>query len=232
MRLFVADVLLAAGVTPRTLMKAQGLDPTPLALLKANFNPAQPRWAAGSGRDSGRWSGGDANVTPVAFRHKGHGRGRGFDWIRHFLELFGERRKEPAPEEKPREPEVAKPETEHIGPPSAEQRVSTPKPADFVGEDFGKLGVGVEKPDLEIGEFSKHATDRVAEYGASLTDLQDTVANPLMVLRQSDGRFFYLSEKAVVLLDPRGRVITIYIEPQFDTKIRNLLEHVLERGNK
>ncbi len=94
------------------------------------------------------------------------------------------------------------------------------------------MGVGVEKPDLEIGEFSKHAIDRVGEYGASLTDLQDTVANPLMVLRQSDGRFFYLSEKAVVLLDPRGRVITIYIEPQFDTKIRNLLEHVLERGNK
>jgi hypothetical protein len=121
LRLFVADVLLAAGVTPRTLMKAQGLDPAPLALLKANFNPAQPRWAAGSGRDSGRWSGGDANVTPVAFRHRGHGRGRGFDWIRHFLELFGERRKEPAPEEKPREPEVAKPETERIGPPSAEQ---------------------------------------------------------------------------------------------------------------
>ena len=39
-------------------MKAQGFDPAPLDLLKANFNPAQPRWAAGSGRDSGRWSGG------------------------------------------------------------------------------------------------------------------------------------------------------------------------------
>jgi len=27
-------------------MKAQGFDSAPLALLKANFNPAQPRWPA------------------------------------------------------------------------------------------------------------------------------------------------------------------------------------------
>jgi hypothetical protein len=58
LRLFVADELIEAGVTPETLMKSQGFDLAPLALLKANFNPAQPRWAKGSGRDSGRWSGG------------------------------------------------------------------------------------------------------------------------------------------------------------------------------
>jgi len=61
LRLFVADELIEAGVTPVALMKAQGFDPAPLNLVKANFNPAQPRWAAGSGRDSGRWSGG-ANI--------------------------------------------------------------------------------------------------------------------------------------------------------------------------
>jgi hypothetical protein len=48
LRLFVADELIEAGVTPRTLMKAQGFDPTPLDLLKAHFNPDQPRVPAGS----------------------------------------------------------------------------------------------------------------------------------------------------------------------------------------
>jgi hypothetical protein len=116
LRRFVADELIEAGVTPETLMKAQGFDPATLALLKVNFNQAQPSWPAASGRDSGEWKGeagngresgestsDDATITPVAFRHRGHGRRRGFDWIRHFLELFGERRKEPAPEEIPRE---------------------------------------------------------------------------------------------------------------------------------
>jgi hypothetical protein len=84
-------------------MKAQGFDPAALALLK--FNPGQPRVPPGSGRESGEWTSGDANITPVAFRsrrEKGrHGRGGGFDWIDRFLELFREPRKEPAPEEQP-----------------------------------------------------------------------------------------------------------------------------------
>ncbi|MGA7383643.1 MAG: hypothetical protein WBW81_02775 [Methylocella sp.] len=63
LRLFVADELIEGGITPRALMKAQGFDPAPLALLKANFNPAQPRWPAGDGRDSGRWSGGASIET-------------------------------------------------------------------------------------------------------------------------------------------------------------------------
>lgn len=108
----MADELLEA-VTPAALMKAQGLDLWPLAFLK--YNSDQPRVPAGSGRESGEWTSGDANITPVAFRsrrEKGrHGRGGGFDWIDRFLELFREPRKEPAPEEKPPEPEVAKPES-------------------------------------------------------------------------------------------------------------------------
>ncbi|MGH6845003.1 MAG: hypothetical protein ACRECU_09855 [Methylocella sp.] len=49
----MADELIDAGVTPQALMKAQGFDPAPLDLSNANFNPAQPRWPAGSARDSG-----------------------------------------------------------------------------------------------------------------------------------------------------------------------------------
>jgi hypothetical protein len=42
--------LIEADATPETLLKAQGFDPAPLALLKANFNLDQPRAPAGSGR--------------------------------------------------------------------------------------------------------------------------------------------------------------------------------------
>jgi hypothetical protein len=98
LRLFVADELIEAGVAPETLMKAQGFDLAPLDLLKANFNQAQPRWAAGSRRDSGRWSGDAANVTPVVFREKKGRRrgGRGFDLIHDLLELLRGRSQEKA----------------------------------------------------------------------------------------------------------------------------------------
>ncbi len=54
LRLFVADELIEAGVTPETLLKAQGFDPASLALSK--YSADQPRVPAGSGRESGRWT--------------------------------------------------------------------------------------------------------------------------------------------------------------------------------
>jgi hypothetical protein len=58
-RLFLGEKLLAAGVPPRGLMKACGLDPTPLDLLKAGYDPNQPRVPAGN-PDGGQWTDGDA----------------------------------------------------------------------------------------------------------------------------------------------------------------------------
>jgi hypothetical protein len=47
---------------------------------------------------------------------------------------------------------------------------------------------------------------------------KSTVADPLIGRRLSDGRFVYLSDRAVVILDRSGTVVTIYMERQFDTK--------------
>jgi hypothetical protein len=94
-----------------------------------------------------------------------------------------------------------KPEIEPARPPPAEHVTSNPKPSDFIGEDFGKLGVGIEKPDLDIGEITGHASDRMTEYGQSFDDIQSTVSDPLIVLKQSDGRFYYLSDDGAVVLD-------------------------------
>jgi hypothetical protein len=58
-RLFLADRALNHGATPRELLKAFGIDPESFDLLKARFNPAQPRVPAGHGLESGRWAGPD-----------------------------------------------------------------------------------------------------------------------------------------------------------------------------
>lgn len=64
-RLSLAESLLDQGMTPRGLMKELGLDPATLDLR--NYNPAQPRVPAGSGRESGRWGpgGGGANSSLI-----------------------------------------------------------------------------------------------------------------------------------------------------------------------
>ena len=94
-------------------MRAQGFDPAPLDLLKAHFNPDQPRWPAGSGRDSGEWSGG-ASVDTAGVK----------DFIgRLLLEAArrGARALRPS-ELKPTEPaEVAKPESKPPEPTETDQ---------------------------------------------------------------------------------------------------------------
>ncbi|MGE3784595.1 MAG: hypothetical protein AB7H71_17875 [Alphaproteobacteria bacterium] len=68
-RLSAADHLLAAGIGGRDLLKLCGIDTTAFDLLKAGFNPAQPRVPAGN-PDGGQWTfaGGPAapdKYTPV-----------------------------------------------------------------------------------------------------------------------------------------------------------------------
>jgi hypothetical protein len=63
-RLFLAEELLDAGMSPAALMKGLGFDAPARGLAK--YDPNQPRVPAGSGRNSGRWgSGGGAAKAPA-----------------------------------------------------------------------------------------------------------------------------------------------------------------------
>jgi hypothetical protein len=57
-RLSAAHRLLASGIAPRDLLEACDIDTAPLDLLKAGFNPDEPRVPAGN-PDGGRWTTGD-----------------------------------------------------------------------------------------------------------------------------------------------------------------------------
>jgi hypothetical protein len=120
LRLFVADELMEARVTPETLMKAQGFNAAPLALLKAHFfDPDQPRVPAGNGRESGEWSGG-ASIDSAGVK----------EWIaRLLLEAARRAARSLRPSEtKPPNPEIVKPEsalpetpeTENLQPPEVD----------------------------------------------------------------------------------------------------------------
>jgi hypothetical protein len=54
-RLSLGEQLLAVGMSPRQLVEACGVDPVPLGLIKAGFNPDEPRVPAGN-PDGGQWT--------------------------------------------------------------------------------------------------------------------------------------------------------------------------------
>jgi len=235
LRLFIAGELLDNDVLADFLLKAQAFVPATPDLCKY---PGQPRIPAGNGRESGEYTYGRANVTPAAFRgskeRRGHGRASSvFDAIRSFLDRLREGRtpkeSKPAPERKPAHEEATESEAKSPNGSSPEQKTSVPKPSDFVGQDFGKLGTAVEKPDVAITEVTGHASERMTEYGQSIDDIQSIVSDPLIVLQQSDGRYYFLSDTGAVVVDQQGRVVTTYPAPQFGVDVKAILDFIHNR---
>jgi hypothetical protein len=139
LRLFVADELIEAGVTPRTLMKAQGFDRAPLDLLKAHFNPDQPALAGGQWARQRRrreWAGNRRIDKRRRQYHPGS-----------FLPRAWKGSRTPLDRPFPR-----------IAPRTAQRACSgagnfNPKPSDFVGQDFDKLGGAWTSPNSTLANF-------------------------------------------------------------------------------
>lgn len=210
LRLFVADELIEAGVAPATLMKAQGFDPAPLDLLK--FNPAQPRWPAGNGRDSGRWSGGDGNVTPVAFRggkerrrHGGGGRFNPFRAIGEFIDEFRKpKESEPAPETKPAQTEVPAEVSKPIDTPESEQ----PPNADTnkLHHIFDKPGRGLDN--LEAAYGSQEGAFRAIESATREAIKEQQISGEFKIRVEVGG--YELTVRGNVMSDGTVKVGTAY----------------------
>ncbi len=195
-------------------MKAQGFEQ-----LARAYNETEPR------DEGGRWTTGGGAGVNVAVGSEDNDKDR----IERERRLRGEETPKDAIEHGRGIPLV--PEGPLAPPaPSSGALEPGPKPSDFIGEDYGKLGVGVEKPEIELGELSDHASEERVDREESMAAIRDTVSDPLMVLQQSDGRFMFLSDKAVVVLDPSGRVITTYPASHFDARIRGILDHVYRGG--
>jgi hypothetical protein len=62
-RLFLADSLMQAGITPQAILRALHIDPSLLGPFDKGFDPNQPRVPAGRGRPSGQWTIGSSGAT-------------------------------------------------------------------------------------------------------------------------------------------------------------------------
>jgi hypothetical protein len=74
--------------------------------------------------------------------------------------------------------------------------------------------------------ISLHALGLLMKIGRQVASsiVVETVKNPLVVLQQGD-RFLYLSEKAAVVLNQHGKVVTTYGADLFDDTIRFILQN-------
>jgi hypothetical protein len=102
-----------------------------------------------------------------------------------------------------------------------------------LGQSFGKVGSVIENTPGKINGFFReyankpyHGLDQSITRDVSPELLLDTVKNPLVTLQQSGGNVLRLTEKAGVVLDRAGNVVTSYTSKQFLPHIRNILNQV------
>jgi hypothetical protein len=56
--------------------------------------------------------------------------------------------------------------------------------------------------------------------------MRDVVANPLLVTRQSNSRFYYLNDNGAVVVDDYGRVVANHGSSDFKPGVINMLKRV------
>lgn len=91
------------------------------------------------------------------------------------------------------------------------------------GQNFGKLGMVIDKPDLNISNISGHGVNQAITRGVSPSTLLNTLSNPSVVLQQSSGNYLYINNGAAVILSPSGTLISTYPSSMFDQTIINIL---------
>jgi hypothetical protein len=62
----------------------------------------------------------------------------------------------------------------------------------------------------DITGFTRHGINQAISRGVSPSAIRDAVVNPLQILPQANGTTRYIGAGAVVVLDPGGKVITVW----------------------
>ncbi|MFA6306294.1 MAG: FG-GAP-like repeat-containing protein [Patescibacteria group bacterium] len=73
-----------------------------------------------------------------------------------------------------------------------------------------------------------HGLDQAITRGVSPSEIIDTVKNPLITFRQGNGNIYRLTEKAAVVLNQAGKVVTIYGKSDFYPKVVQLLTKIIK----
>ena len=100
------------------------------------------------------------------------------------------------------------------------------------GTSFGKLGTVINNASGKItgfarvvnGKVSYHGLDQIISRGVTPEVLRDTVLNPSVRLQQSGDNILYLTQRAAVVLNNSGQVVTAYASKYFEPHVMEIIK--------
>ena len=100
-----------------------------------------------------------------------------------------------------------------------------------IGEEFGKLGkyLGENHPDIKINwslvNEESHSFQRMMERNISKADVEYYVANG-KVLQQVGGKYAFITEKGMAVLNEKGVLITTYSSKYYDSNMKEVVNRL------
>ena len=98
------------------------------------------------------------------------------------------------------------------------------------GDDFGKMGVYVEKPDIKIdwNQYAEHGMERMNQRGLSHEFVESIIQNGKVLSQNSGSKFAYVTKEGVVILSKEGKLITTWGSAQFDDSMLEIISKLFE----
>ena len=94
------------------------------------------------------------------------------------------------------------------------------------GAEYGKLGIVSDQKINKVAGYTQHGLSQKITRGVSTSDVMNTVRNPNLVLKQSGGTSLHVSQKAVVVVNKNGKIVTTYGKKDFNSQVKSIQKQI------
>ena len=102
---------------------------------------------------------------------------------------------------------------------------SSSAPAQY-GDDFGKMGTYVKKPDIKIDwtQITQHAIERLQQRGITQEMVNNFVENGKALSQDNGSRFAFVTKEGVAIVSEAGKLITAWSSEDFDDNMWEIIK--------
>lgn len=86
------------------------------------------------------------------------------------------------------------------------------------GDDFGKMGTYVEKPDIKIDwtQITQHALERLLQREMTQEMVNEIIENGKVLAQDNGSKFAFITKEGVAIVSETGKLITAWTNKEFD----------------
>lgn len=86
------------------------------------------------------------------------------------------------------------------------------------GDDFGKMGTYVEKPDIKIDwtQITQHALERLPQREMTQEMVNEIIENGKVLAQDNGSKFAFITKEGVAIVSETGKLITAWTNKAFD----------------